>query len=92
MLFNTAAAQAKINFQNKFNQVFPELYSTIKTENISVSRMHDGCITIYDVQEIIGSINTEWIKMGKLRIDATNMTDSQSNKLFRLLRNHGLAH
>jgi hypothetical protein len=30
--------------------------------------------------------------MGKLRIDAPNMTDSQSNKLFRLLREHGLAH
>jgi hypothetical protein len=30
--------------------------------------------------------------MGKLRIDAPNMTDSQRNKLFRLLREHGLAH
>ena len=92
MLFNTAAAQSKIDFQNKFNKVFPELYSTIETENISVSRMCDGCIAIYDVQEIIGYINTEWVKMGKLRIDAPNMTDSQRNKLFRLLREHGLAH
>jgi len=92
MLFNTAAAQAKINFQNKFNALFPEIHSEITSENLSVCRTHDGIEIFNKVHHIIGSINLQWAAMGKLRIDAPNMTDSQSNELFRLLTAHGLAH
>jgi hypothetical protein len=90
MLFNTAKEQAKINFQNQLNQVFPEINSEIKGEGISVCRGHGG-ISIFNGQSIIGEISLAWAKMGKLRIDG-NMSDNESITVFRLLQNHGLAH
>lgn len=91
-LINNGQIQAKLDFQNKFNRVFHELYTAIELDGVSIQWLPDADLTISINHKPVGTINTQWLNMGKLRIDGVdNLTHSQSSTLFRLLQSHGLA-